>query len=323
MNLIIKPTGACDFSCKFCSAHGMDIKHPSDNKVQEKIKDLINKIKPSSLIITGGEPLMVSPEYYYELHDIAKCNIGATSNLKDFYINPHKWESLLNEKWFRIATSFNYGNTRMWDSSTVYNESMFLKVMEKFNSYTGYMPMFLAVIDWSNEETVIDHVLLAKKMNTQVKLNNAIAVGKQDKTYPRYKMFQHYINIIDNGLEMYEYYCSTRNTDECPRNINHYCTTSLRCCYVDNSGKLHVGTCDEQLSMGHELNEDNIEWNNIFPKNEIIPISEHINEKCSYCQLFSLCNGCKTNRDASKEIPEYCDEMKKLEDDIIREGWYI
>lgn len=323
MNLIIKPTGACDFNCKFCSAHGMNIKHPSDGHVPEAIKELIQKLQPNSLIITGGEPLMIDPCYYYELYDIANCPIGATSNLKDFYNNPDKWKSLFNEKWFRLATSFNYGDTRMWDISTIYTESMFLSVMEKFNKYIGYIPMFLAVIDENNENTVIDHVLLAKKLNTQVKLNNAIGVGKQDKTYPRYKMFQHYIKIIDMGLEKYEYYCSTRNTDECPRNINHYCTTSLRCCYIDDIGKLHVGTCDEQLSMGNELKAEDILVQGSIPHSEIIPLSEHINEKCSYCTLFSLCNACKTNRDASKLIPDYCDEMKKLEDDIINKGWYI
>ena len=72
MELIIKPTGLCNFNCEFCSAHGMDIQHPADGHVPHQIRDLIMKLKPNGLIITGGEPLMVDPQYYYELHDIAQ-----------------------------------------------------------------------------------------------------------------------------------------------------------------------------------------------------------------------------------------------------------
>ena len=324
MHLIIKPTGRCNFNCKFCSAHGLDINHPSDGKVPEKIKELINKLKPNSLIITGGEPLMVDPEYYYELYDIAKCPISATTNLKDFYYHPEKWAGLFKEKWFSIATSFNYGNTRMWSPTEVYTEELFIKVMDKYKEYVGgRLPIFLAVIDESNEDTIIDHVLLAKRLGTQVKLNNAISAGLQSKTYQRYQIFKHYLKIIEMGLSDYEYYCSARHLDECPRNINHFCSTSLRCCYLDNDGKLHVATCDEQLSLGHEIPEELIVPESRVPVSEVLDPSEYITPECPCCNLFSLCNGCRTNRDGAKQDPNYCKEMKKLEDKIIETGWLL
>ena len=324
MDLIIKPTGRCNFNCSFCSAYGLDIQHPIDNKVPEKIKNLIADLKPNSIIITGGEPLMVNPEYYYELYELAKCPISATTNLKDFYYHPEKWASLFNEKWFSIATSFNYGDSRKWSATEIYTEELFLKVMDKYKIHVNKdIPIFLAVIDEKNEDSVIDHVLLAKKLGTQVKLNNAIKAGKQGKSYQRYQIFKQYLKIIDMGLEDYEYYCSARHIGECPRNINHFCTTSIRCCYLDTQDNLHVATCDEQLSFEHELPEDQIVPESRVPVTEIIDPKEYITPECPYCNLFSLCNGCRTNRDNAKEDPKYCEEMKKLEDQIIKTGWLL
>lgn len=324
MTLIIKPTGLCNFNCKFCSAHGLDIQHPANKKVPEKIKELIKELKPHMIVVTGGEPLMVDPDYYYELHDISNSFISITTNLKDFYNYPNKWSMLFKEEWIGVATSFNYGDTRMWDKNTVYSEKMFVKVMDKYREYVSDdIPQFIAVIDWKNEDRAIDHVLLAKRLGTLVKMNNAIASGLQSKTYPRYKMFQHYLKIIDMGLENYECYCSNRSADECPRNVNHFCMTAIRCCYVDRAGDIHVGVCDEQLSIGHELSKSMIVPPKDVPTSEILNPSEYITSECAYCELFSLCNSCRNNRDAAKMDPIYCEEMKKLMPRIIETGWMI
>lgn len=323
MDLIIKPTGRCNFNCTFCSADGLNIAHPKDEKVPQQIKDFITAYKPTTLIVTGGEPLMMKPEYYYELHEFSGLQISITSNLKDFYYNPEKWADLFKEEWFGVATSFNYGDSRLWDPKTVYTEEMFLKVMDKFCKYTGRnVPCFLAVIDSHNENTVLDHVYLAKRLNTQCKLNNAVAMGRQDVTFPRYKMFQYYLQIIDMGLARYESYCATRNQITCPRNIELLCYTQIRCCYVDNDDKLHVSVCDEQMSKGFELSEDEI-----IPKNpdkpEVIEQSDMITPECAYCELFRLCNACKSNRTEAKKDPNYCKEMKKLESRIKETGWAL
>lgn len=323
MELIIKPTGKCNFNCKFCSAHNIDIHHPNDNKVPEKLKEFIIKNKPNRLIITGGEPLMLSPDYYYELYDIAKVHIGITSNLKNFYLNPNKWIPLFKEKWFGVGTSFNYGDTRMWDKNTIYTEEMFLKVMNLFKKEIGYMPSFIAVIDDNNEDTVMKHVLLAKQLNTKVKLNNAISVGLQDKGYQRYKMFRHYLKIIDEKLDQYETNCSERFVSKCPRNINMLCTSTIRCIHINSQNEVCVSTCDEQSSLGNYLSEEEIYVPNDQIKSSILAYDEYISEECAYCELFRLCNGCTTNRFMAKQDPNYCEEMKKLEDKIIKTGWLL
>lgn len=323
MELIIKPTGHCNFNCTFCSASCLDIQHPENKKVPEILKDYINKIKPNGFIITGGEPLTVDPEYYYDLHNnYSDIPISITSNLKDFYLNPEKWKDLFNSEWFNVATSFNYGDSRRWDKNTVFTEEMFIKVMEKWDKYVNdNRPPFLAVIDDHNEDTALDHVYLAKRLETKVKLNNAIAVGSQSTTYPRYKMFQIYLKIIDLGLDEYELNCSDRNKSRCPRNIFMDCITNIRCCYIDKNNHLHVSICDEQLSWGHELLGDDIYPDKVKIK-KLLP-NECINDKCYSCDLFHLCNGCHTNRQEAKKDPNYCDEMKKIEDGIIKSGWLL
>lgn len=320
MELIIKPTGKCNFRCKFCSAEGLDIYHNPD-VVPDKVAGLINKIKPTSIIVTGGEPLLMNPEYYYKLHDIAAVPISITSNLKDFYLNPNKWAELFREKWFRVATSFQYGNGRMWDDNTVYTEDMFLRVISKFCEVTGKgAPPFIAVIDEDNEHLAIDHVLLAKRLNTTVRLNNMLALGLQDKTYPRYKMFQIYLDIIDKDLWAYEANCIDRGISKCPRNINFRCNTCIRCCYIDNCGNMHVGICDDQISTGNEFyTEDEILGNVEYH----LDVNDFITPECAYCELFRLCNGCNTSRESAKLDPEYCKEMKKLEKRLIKTGWLL
>lgn len=328
MEVIIKPTGRCNFACEFCSAGMMDTctKHPSDGHVQQSILDFLDNTKNlTSLIITGGDPMVVDPSYYYQLYERYHVCIGATTNLKDFYFNPEKWAPLLNEKWFSVSTSFNYGTRRRWDKDTPYTEEMFMRVLDKWRKYVDReIPSFLAVIDEYNEDKAIDHVYLAKRLGTQAKLNPAISCGRETKSYPRYKMFQFYTKIIDEGLEEYESYCANRHRSECPRNINLNCINTIRCVYEDLQGKIHVSTCDEQLVLGLELPEDM--WyrdrDECFP--ERIDENDLINpEKCPYCKLFRLCNGCRTNRREAKKFPEYCDEMHKLIPKIVEQEWLI
>lgn len=321
MELIIKPTGKCNFMCSFCSSSGI-VTNDDNRHVHPKLIELINKIKPKMLLINGGDPLLMDPLWYYEMYEITNIPMSLTSNMKDFYLNPDKWAKLLNEPWITIGTSFQYGSGRMWDANTVFNEEMFVKVVEKYHEYIhkGNLP-FIAVIDENNEHLAMEHVLLAKRLGTTVKMNNAIPVGRCDKWYPRYKMFQIYIDIIKNGLEIYEANCRERSIPSCPRNTFSQCNKHIRSCFVDSNGNLHVSNCDEFLVQGEEYTTEGEITGESIP-DKINP-AEYIREECSYCSLCRLCNGCNLNRKYAKLDPNYCDEMKKLEDDIFEYGWIL
>lgn len=323
MELIIKPTGRCNFDCSFCSADGLDIAHPADNRVPEPIRDLIQKMKPTNIIVTGGEPLTLDPAYYEDLYDIAHCHIGLTSNMKDFYYHPDKWKEIMNHPDFGFITSFNYGDTRKWDPHTVYTEEMFRKVTDLYHKYTGKSLPFIAVIDESNEDRIMDHVYLAKELGTQVKINAALRVGRQGTTYPRYKLIRAYIDIIDAGYGDYEITCSNRFAPKCPFDTHGFCSSTIRACYVDTKGKLHYSICDDEISSGHEIPMDDhfpVEITRMAPKSD-----EHTKKECYTCELFAICHTCHFQRRLMIEDqdPNYCTEMKKLIPDLKRVGWVL
>lgn len=321
MELIIKPTARCNFKCRFCAASNLNIHHSPD-KVPQQIKDIIQVLKPDGLIITGGEPLCCNPSYYEELLSICDCKIVFTSNLKDYYLHPDKWNKLFSNERISVGTSFNYGNTRMWDENTVYNESMFRKVMSCFKENIGYTPPFIAVINEDNEDEYLNHVLLAKELDTYCRLNNALKMGRQDTHYPRYKIFKMWIDIIDRGLEEYEQNCFERKIGRCPMNSNQMCQNSIRSIYIDNKENIHYSNCEDKLNLdnGYEIPLD---VRRPEPSPTLIKYNEVINNKCFSCDLFNICNSCATNREAAKLDINYCKEMSKLKNDIIRLEWKL
>lgn len=320
MELIIKPTSVCNFNCTFCAASTLDIQHP--NNVSDKLKELIGILRPEGLIITGGEPLMCNPSYYEELLTLCDCKLSFTTNLKDFYHYPDKWTPLFTNPRVNVCTSFNYGNTRLWDKDTVYNEEAFRKVIALFKKRVGYVPPFIAVISEENEHTAYEHVQLAKKLGTRCRLNNALKMGKQGIYYPRYKMFEMWLNIIDQGVDKYEINCAERGTGCCPTNSNLMCRSTIRCAYVDSDHNLHYSDCEDKINMDNGM-EIPVETIRPEAKPQPVTYNEAINVQCTYCELFNICNGCSTNREQAKETPEYCSEMLKLKERIVKAGWKL
>lgn len=315
MELIIRVTGRCNFDCTFCSAGTLDIAHPK-NGVPEQIKDVIKTIRPSSIIISGGEPLLVGPDYYKELYELSGCSMSITSNLKDFYYHPDKWREIFTHPHIGIVTSFNYGDTRKWDPTTTYTEEKFIEIYKMYEDMTGKSLPFIAVIDESNEDTAIQHAELAKKLNTCVRINNATKQGRQDTTFPRYKLFKMYFDIIEAGLGDYEVYCKYKQMDKCPINTRMMCKSTIRTCYVDSKDKLHYYDCCESC-----YGENILDYKNDFKRPITIypPASQHVNKNCMCCELFTICNGCESQK--TQYPPEHCVEMQKMKDKFIKYGW--
>ena len=67
MELIIKPTELCNFKCTFCSST-----HITEDKSSLLPLDYIFKFlkrypETNSIIVNGGDPLMVDPDYYWKI----------------------------------------------------------------------------------------------------------------------------------------------------------------------------------------------------------------------------------------------------------------
>jgi len=140
------------------------------------------------VIITGGDPLCCSPKLYEEILSLGDWNISLTTNLKGFYEDPEKWLSLFKNPRVGVCTSFQYGTGRMWNESTLYDETMFRKVFTKFKDLVRYPLMFISVISEENEDRALDHLRLAKELGTKCKLNGIMPLGKSSVFYPQYKL---------------------------------------------------------------------------------------------------------------------------------------
>lgn len=304
--LIIKPTSACNFSCEFCSAAHLNI--PIHTKVPAALKEYLIKNKPNDLIITGGEPLINPKSYFEDLFDIMdslniEYEIGLTSNLVLWYNNPEEWDWMFNKPNVGIDTSFQYGNDRK--DEKIYTEERFIELYKAFEKRYHKPLLFIYVVNSENEKYVRDACLLAKRLGTDVKFNSQIPVGRATEYYPRYKLLALFLDLLKEGLlttdsvtiESIKHY-------QCPyASCYKYCAAN-RAVYVNEKEELVEGNCEDQLSSEGRLK--------IKRENPLF-------NRCLFCPMFSLCNGCSINKDSTEPIKDehckwmkdHCDELKK------------
>lgn len=327
MELIIKPTEKCNFKCTFCSSP----KLTQDSKKLLSLDKVFSFLKrfpnTNTIIVNGGDPLMVDPQYYWKILDyFAEHNLTTTlsftSNLWAFYKNPKTWIQLFQHKQVGICTSFNYGNTRKVTDSLVYTEDLFWKVSDLFLNEVGYRPNFISVISDENEEQAIDNVYLAKEMNVECKLNYAMASGRQSKPYLKGKIYKTYIDIIKKGLHPWEYNSKqillkqSSLSTTCP--LNTECDSTIRCLQPEGD-YYSCGSFgdDKEFPISFEAE---VMQNNFFTplRNEMDLLS--MKSDCFACPLFSICNGCKkTVRDVKNHdmVEEHCSLMQNNMADLV------
>lgn len=318
MELIVKPTGRCNFNCTFCSANLVKVKHSTF--VPDKLKETIKVLEPNDIIFTGGDPLMVEPSYYEEILSLGDFTISLTSNLKAFYQNPDKWTPLLKNPRVGICTSFHYGNTRKWDKTTVYDESLFIKVMKLFKGKTGYMPPFIAIISDENEDKALDHLMLAKKLDTKCKMNGLLPYGLSKSFYPMYKMIDIWMSVYENELEPWWDNSIQFFNGTCNFNTNLLCESSIRTFWLNDKEEVVYGNCEDSAICGIQIP---LEKEKPILKEKDIDFKQIISKDCLSCSLYRLCNGCKSMRKINKMTTNHCEEMKKRKKKIEDAGWKL
>lgn len=316
MELIAKVTSRCDMACTFCGAANTSYQ----DLTPEEIASVANKLNAQSIIIAGGEALLLPPTYYKKLLSLTTAHIDFISNLKRFYLSPDEWTPIFTHPRISVCTSFNYGNTRLWDKNTVYTEAMFKEVMHLFKERVGYTPIFISVLDENNVNTWKQTVMLAKELDTKCRLNNALKIGRQAKLFPRYHLIKIWIEIVKRGWDKYEINSFERGTGRCPSNTNFFCQSSIRVMRKNESGDIIFYNCDdmswrdeEQLSIEEVYANQHIEMQ---PKKVLTP-------NCYSCELFRLCNGCRSYQQQIEDVETHCREMTAMKQDIIDLGWKL
>lgn len=328
MNLVLKPTEACNFSCTFCSSSYL-VDDKKERLELDKIYQFLKRFPDTEKIfIVGGDPLMMPPTYYFEiLQHIEENNyptiLSFTTNLWDFYKKPDRWIKLFNHPRVEIGTSFQYGNGRQIKPGEVFTEQHFREIYRMFKKFVPDKELsFLAVIDESNEHLALDHLYLAKDLGTQCRLVYSSMSGKSKDVYPISKMIDIYIQIWKLGLSQYEESCFTVSEKisnvfvGC--NLDRNCDSSMRSLNADGR-YFSCGPLNDDLDK-----ENEIDFNKEMTGDFFKPIqkSEHrfLKPECFGCKMFEICNGCvkhikdlkRTNR-----VEENCIRMKSLEKDFL------
>lgn len=326
MDLIIKPTEVCNFKCTFCSSTMISEDHSSKLELEKVFQFLQRFPETKTIIVNGGDPLMMPPAYYWKLIRYLEANnlqsaISLTTNLWPFYKNPDKWKLLFKHPRVGVCTSFQYGNGRLKGDYTVFTEENFWNCSDMMLKEIGYRPEFIAVITEENEDTVLATVELAKKMNVVCKVNYAMASGDQSKPYRLSKIYEKYVEIWKAGLHPWEH-----NTTQMMKRLKGASTVCPQTRSCDSSIRT-IQPEGDYYSCGAfgDDKDKSIDFDYEMAGGFSTPLSDDfelasLKQSCYSCPLFEICNGCrKTIKDLKQHdmVEEHCYHMKQLAKDII------
>lgn len=322
MELIIKPTEACNFKCTFCSSSNIASENTKVLDLQYIFKFLERFPDTSTIIVNGGDPLMVKPDYYWQIIEFLdycdmQTTISFTTNLWAFYKKPEMWEEVFKHWRVGVTTSFNYGDTRRITETRVFTEEEFWKVSDMFLDRIGYRPDFISVITEENADSAIDNVRLAKKMDVECKLNYAMASGEQSKPFQLSKIYEMYIQIYEEGLMPWEFNTKqmvhrlSGGATVCPQSLD--CDSHIRCVQPDGD-YYSCGSFGDDRDKPINFVQEVIEGKFFTPLNDDANLAS-MHGGCFTCPMFKICNGCKkTIKDhkVHNMVEDHCSLMKTL-----------
>jgi sulfatase maturation enzyme AslB (radical SAM superfamily) len=328
MDLIIKPTQRCNFSCSYCSSTDIAKSNKSvDDLELSKVFQFLQRFpETNSIIVNGGDPLVMPPSYYEELlsyiesHNL-DCKILFCTNLWDFYRSPQKWIHIFKHPNVSVGTSFNYGEEREIRNGQYLTQDLFLEILTNFKDSLGFYPSFVSVLTVENEYMAKKNVELAKELGVECKLNYQMMSGDAKTSYPIGKAYNIYLDIYESGLAESEFNTKQmlkklagRSDIICPQTRN--CDEGIRNLQPQSDSGYEYGSCgafgDDQeygIDFQAEMDGDFIQPLSTSPE------LQYQKEECLSCPNFNICNGCyKTVRDHKKAgiVEASCIEMKKF-----------
>ena len=336
MDLILKPTQRCNFTCSFCSSTDIaKSNNTKDDLAVSKIKQFLDRFPNTrNIIINGGDPLVMSPSYYSEVLDFAESknldiHLHFTTNLWDYHLHPEKWRALFHHPRVTVGTSFDLGDGRRITKNKIFTKELFFEIVEKFKEEFEYAPAFIAVITEENQSEALELVRIAKSMGVECKLSYALKSGKSESIFPIGSIYNIYLDIYEAGLMENEFHTKQMlqrlKNDEntiCPQ--NRRCDEGIRNLQPDSASGYNYGSCgafgdDQQYGIDFEKEMAGEFFKPLQSAFEI----QYQKEECLSCPNFNICNGCyKTVSDlkTTNRVEESCREMKRFRQRAIALG---
>lgn len=336
IELILKPTELCNFKCTYCSSTDIlpESARANTRLDLEKVFAFLRRFPNTrTIIVNGGDPLMMSPDYYWSIinyldeHEI-NASISLTSNLWLYYKKPDRWRNLFKHDRVGVSTSFEFGGQRLLHDKTPYTEKLFRDVTSAFSDDIGYLPDFISVITDENDKYAIDNVELAQDLDVECKLNYAMASGAQTKPYQLSKIYRTYLEIYDRHLLPWEFNTKqlvrriSRGGTACPQ--SRHCDEGIRA--LNPAGDYYsCGSLADDKSMPIDY-EAEVKQGKFFTPLQSSVEHTALKMECFTCPMFDICNGCrKTIVDMKKHdiVDSHCSLMKTLAPKIIsmNEEW--
>lgn len=322
VDLVIKITERCNFACTFCSSSNI-----SSGARELELKKVIQFLEafPSTqtIIVNGGDPLMVDPLVYggiltyIEQHNLG-VRLAIVSNLWDFYKDPDKWKDIFDHPKVSVTTSFNYGEGRRISTAVAFTEGHFVDISQLFKErHPTKKLFFIGVIDENNLDTVVDMAKLAKVLGIKCRANRVMESGKSTKALPIGTICKEYAKICESGLIGWE-----RNTGMilsvlkdpnkqvgCPLSRN--CDTGIRT--LQPSGYYSCPALADDKAYPIDFAEE-LKSKELKP---VLPVTADnfcLKSECLACEAFAICNGCKKHimeLKSGDQVEVNCKDMRK------------
>lgn len=337
MDLIIKPTEKCNFLCTFCSSTKLTT-NKSDYLPLEQIYEFLTRFPDTrTIIVNGGDPLMMPPRYYHDILDFLDAKgmstiLSFTSNLWGFKENPVRWAKLFNRKNVGVITSFQYGGGRLKGDGEELTEGDFVAISELFTEHCNKDLDFIAVISEQNIDRAIDNVLLAKRLGVDCKLNyvmssgtvvvrKGVTMGNQGNHLLLADIYEIYLEILKRGLAEWEY--NTRQmvtklsggSTTCP--LNRKCDGGIRTLQPDGN----YYSCGAFADDGEHPIDFQSEMAGSVVRPLLKPELDSMKSSCYTCPMFDICNGCKKTIIEMKRlglVERHCLKMKSIAPEILK-----
>lgn len=290
--LCVKNVYDCNLKCWYCSTHGTGYIPEKD------LIELYRRHNPSDMLLIGGEPMILSPDYYLNLLE-SGLRFSMQSNL-----------TLYTKEWDEVLTHKNFTGISVSGDKFSSDQEFF----DKYNDLRDLMtdpPMVLIVLDGDYQESLEK----AKRWTTYafacdfpLRINYLAPMGRALENKNRLlkisKAYDIYTALIDSWvnsgfkiLQPHTYileFLTKHNQSICPFISNCISSHSI----VDVEVDLSEYSCPAlgDLRLG---------------KRDILV---DISDKCLYCDFYEVCRGCYIRNwevDIEKDA-DYCHSAKKF-----------
>lgn len=354
MNLIVKVTNACNFTCSYCSVGNpinvVSLDAASIKNFFDGCKELLEYKKDNTLTIIwhGGEPLLRDISFYRELQEYAKHKLSSI-NVK-FSIQTNGF--LINNNWIEFFKEYNItpgisldGYKDLHDANRLDKQGKptFDKIMENISllKSSGITPGLLMVLNTSNCVDIDRLYDFLADIACPAKIHTIFPAGRADGRDDVPTLFHKYIDVL---IALFKK--SMNDERECVIEPLSSLLTSIineqsatECSYAGSCGKdfmcLHEN--GEVSFCGRNDNTKILAYGNI--KNST-PLELYLSESgklvreraefirkssCGKCRYYNLCHGgCPFEAylysgDINTKY-KYCVEWQRLLDFMYSEG---